>query len=823
MRHLGWVGVHGFTGGGLRRAWPALVSVAIIGAVLVAAATAGVVTPRESATLTAPHLSVHERRAITITSISAVADPSLGLLVTATFNGDIERYLGQGGLTHGLVALVLVPKSSSATPPGLTDEAGGFTPTGMPILTRSGRRLTLAPATIDLYSPELVVHTATPPPATVVRQGDQVLFHIPASELGQITRVKLKVLANGPVAGAPPAQRWHAILAARPTDLASLRVDFSKLGCAQLSAARSGVAHMVSTGLDPELGRQEQVRAHLRAAIAGYSAFAHLATPPRISAPTLAAYLSRTSARIGRLQSEMAALDGLSNRLNASVKACSTPPAEKPPAANTQPTSTTTTTAPPPTALTPPAVQVVQTDSGLSQYMASQPGLAMSTTQPQGVPVIELNDQMRYQQFAGLGAAMTDSSASLIGNDMSSSQRAALMQDLFGAPSSGRGLPAPPIHLNFLRVGIGATGAMTTTSAYSYDDNPPGGSDPNLTSFSINHDKAYIIPTVQQALAINPGLQILANPWSPPAWMKSNNSLGDTNASGSLLSADYPTYADYFVKFIQEYQANGIPIDAITPANEPTSGSGGTAYPGLNFPESNEAQFIAQNLKPALSAAGLHPKIYGNDLSWDQHTKYAQPLASDPNAGPDLTGISWHCYFGTPTVMSQLQQNDPGLDQIVDECSPEIRGFGAPEFLISTLRNWASTVAIWSVALDPNGQPIQTPNDCGGCRGVVSINQQTGAVTFRTEYYQLGQVSTFVQPGATRIDSPNFVTYGTNSSNIETVTSGLDDVAFINPDGSKVLVANNNSNAAISFAVQSDGSYFTYTIPAQAMSTFVWH
>jgi glucosylceramidase len=452
--------------------------------------------------------------------------------------------------------------------------------------------------------------------------------------------------------------------------------------------------------------------------------------------------------------------------------------------------------------------------------MAPQPGLAFSTTQPHGIPIIAVNAQAHYQQFNGLGGAMTDSSAWLISNKMSVAQRAALIQELFGAPNSGSGLAAPPIHLNFLRVGVAATGAMTVTPAYSYDDNPAGGSDPNLTQFSIAHDTPYIIPTLQQVRQINPALQVLASPWSSPAWMKSNNSLGNQNNSGSLLAADYGTYANYLVKFIQAYAEAGIPVRAITPANEPTTA---TPYPGLNLPEATEANFIASYLKPALKAAGLNTKIYGNDLSWDQFSGYASPLISGASARAALAGTAWHCYFGSPAVMTQLHQQAAGKDQIVDECSPEIRSFGTPEFLISTLRNWASAVAIWSIALDPNGNPIQTPNHCGGCRGAVSIDQTTGSVTFLPEYYELGQVSAFVQPGAVRISSPHFVSYGTNSSNIETISSGLDDVAFLNPDGSKVLVAYNNSSAPISFAVQWTGNYCTYMIPAQAMTTFVWH
>jgi O-glycosyl hydrolase len=363
---------------------------------------------------------------------------------------------------------------------------------------------------------------------------------------------------------------------------------------------------------------------------------------------------------------------------------------------------------------------------------------------------------------------------------------------------------------------------MTVGSAYSYDDMPLGQSDdPSLTHFSIGHDLPYIIPTLRQALAINPGLQILANPWSPPGWMKANDSLDNQNDAGTLLTGDYGALASYFVKVIQAYAAQGVPIDAITPQNEPRSSGSGTAYPGLTLPEPDEAQFISQNLAPALSAAGLHPKIYGNDLSWGS-AAYASGLVSDPAAGTHLSGIAWHCYFGSPTAMSQLEQAAPSLDQIVDECSPEIRSFGTPEFLISALRNWSSVVSVWTTATDPSGGPIQPGNNCGGCRGLVTIDPNARTATLRTEYYQLGQLSAFVHPGAHRIDSPDFVSYGVNGSNVETVTPGLDDVAFLNPDGSKVLVTFNNSTTPTTFSVQSDGRYFTYTIPAQAMTTFLW-
>ncbi|MGA2928399.1 MAG: hypothetical protein ABSG43_20885 [Solirubrobacteraceae bacterium] len=161
---------------------------------------------------------------------------------------------------------------------------------------------------------------------------------------------------------------------------------------------------------------------------------------------------------------------------------------------------------------------------------------------------------------------------------------------------------------------------MTAGPAYSYHDNPTGGTDSDLNDFSTAQDTTYIIPTLQQVLQTKPDHEILANPWSPPAWMKSNNALGNADASERLLT------------------------------------------------------FIANDLAPALGQAGLHAKTYGNDLSWDQYAAYASPRASDPNADPGLAGISWHCYFGSPTAMSQIQLTNPGLDQIVDECSPEMPG-----------------------------------------------------------------------------------------------------------------------------------------------------
>jgi glucosylceramidase len=772
----------------------ALVVAVCGGALICAPARAGIVTKSQHVAVDRPGITAAERQAISITSVTASSDPSLGLIVSVTFGGDIERYLGQGNLKNGLLALVLEPNVATQTPNGLVEVGGGFTPSAFSTLVRHGKRVTVKRATVDLFSPDHVLRTFGGGQYGVIRDGDQVVFHLAGPVLANLAGIQIRVFVKGPVRFPKPgltASGWRAVLGEKPVSLTSLSIAPSLLSSAQLAAVGTGLSSVASGGVQPELRTEQTVRSQLKTAIANYRAVGtpidHRRGLPNVTRGTLISEIGNVLSRIGRLRAEIGALQGLG--------------------ANIQTLST-------------PAVQVVQTDPGLSQELTSLTGRPISTLQPQGLPVINVNPQVRYQQFSGVGAALTDSSAWLIYDELSPSERLALLQALFGAPGTPNALGLPAIHLNFLRVGIGAPGAMTVGPPYSYDDQPAGQTDPSLSDFSIAHDLPYMIPTLQEALGINPGLEVFANPWSPPAWMKSNDSLDNPGANGTLLSSDYGPFANYIVKFIQAYQSAGVPIAAIAPENEPSSGQVGTNYPGMTFPEPNEAQFISQNLAPALQAAGLHPKIYGNDLSWDS-ASYAGALASGPAAG-DLFGISWHCYFGSPTAMTQQHQATPGLNQLVDECSPEIRGFGAPEFLISSLRNWASTVSIWSVALDPSGDPIQAGNACPGCMGPVTINEQTQAITLRPEYYQLGQVSSFVQPGAVRIDSPSLVTYGVNSSNIETVSAGLDDVAFQNPDGSQVLIVYNNSSTPSTFAVDSGGRYFTYAMPGFAMTTFVW-
>jgi O-glycosyl hydrolase len=463
---------------------------------------------------------------------------------------------------------------------------------------------------------------------------------------------------------------------------------------------------------------------------------------------------------------------------------------------------------------TPPpswTVGVVQTTANLAQRLARLPDLRFRRWHPHDMPVIDVDDTVHYQPITGIGASMTDSSAWLIHDELSPQAGDQLLARLFGFGG---------IRLSFLRVPMGASDYILNDLPYTYDDPPHGQSDPTLSDFTIDHDLAYILPTLQTARRDNPDLDLLANPWSPPPWMKTNDLITNVEALGSLRASAYKALAQYFVRFLEAYADEGVRIDAITPQNEPASGLPGVSYPGLTLPEPDEAKFIAGDLSPALTKAHLNVGIYGGDLSWGG-SDYSESLARTDHS--DLAGIAWHCYFGTPTVMSQLHQNYPRMDQIADECSPEIRSFGTPEYLISSLRNWASAVAVWNLALDPQGGPKLPQNGCFGCTGIVTINEQTHTVTLRKKYFDIAQVSAFLRPGAVRIASNNFVSYGPNASDVEQVTPGLDDVAFLNPNGNRVLVAYDNSLVATTFAVAWHGRAFEYTLTPGTMVTFLWN
>ncbi|GAB2581566.1 hypothetical protein Aab01nite_58670 [Paractinoplanes abujensis] len=385
--------------------------------------------------------------------------------------------------------------------------------------------------------------------------------------------------------------------------------------------------------------------------------------------------------------------------------------------------------------------------------------------------------------------------------------------------------------LSYLRQPIGASD-FVDEPAYTYDDVPAGQTDYGLRHFSVEHDRAQILPLLRQARRLNPELRVMGTPWSPPAWMKTNQSL----IGGRLIDspAIYRAYAAYLVKFVQAYRKEGVPIDALTLQNEPQNRTP-AGYPGMDLPSWQAAEVI-ERLGPMLRAAGERTKILGYDHNWSTHPNdaantppdsvadinhYPQELLSS-RAARWVDGTAYHCYYGDPSAMTALHNEFPRTDVYFTECSgsqssdpagtfSDTLKWHARNLIIGNTRNWAKTVINWNLALDENNGPHN--GGCGTCTGVLTVKQD-GTVTRNAEFYTLGHVARFVRPGAVRVASTSFGTTGWNGR--------IMDVAFVNPDGSTVLVAHNENDDPQAFAVQYGGRTFEYTLPGGALATFVW-
>lgn len=415
-------------------------------------------------------------------------------------------------------------------------------------------------------------------------------------------------------------------------------------------------------------------------------------------------------------------------------------------------------------------------------------------------PVIRLDDTQRFQEMVGFGASLTDSSAWLIQHRLDPRQREDLLEELFSRDGNGLGL-------GFSRLTIGASDF--SRHHYSLDDTPDGKPDPELKHFSIDENRGDVIPVARAMLAVNPRMKIMASPWSAPAWMKDSNSL----IQGSLLPQYYEAFSRYLLKYVDAYAAEGIPIFALTVQNEPDYEP--KDYPGMRLNAPARARLIGDHLGPMIAKRGKGPLIFDWDHNWD---KPQEPLGvlSDAKAHPYVAAVAWHCYGGDVAAQSPVHEAFPGKDVYMTECSggdwEPVRSGGLPlqmkNVIIRSVRHGARGALFWNLALDENNGP--NAGGCDTCRGVVTIDSRSGAITRTDEYYALAHASRFVRPGAHRIASSE---------------SGddVDNVAFLNADdGSLVLLVANSAKQARRFSVGQGDRSFDYTLPARSVATFVW-
>ncbi len=464
------------------------------------------------------------------------------------------------------------------------------------------------------------------------------------------------------------------------------------------------------------------------------------------------------------------------------------------------------------------------------------------------LPAISVNDNIGFQKMSGFGGTLTDSSAFVLTMDMGSAARTALLKQLF-SPTSGIGL-------SYLRIPIGgndysqgtyslACAGQTTaqTDKCEASNNYTEGSQPG--SFLSSQDTTYLIPVLQQILAINPNVQIIATPWTAPTWMKTGTAppecSGQTTSwnggydGGWLAQAHEGEYAQYLAKFVSAYAhlSPAIPISALTVDNEPSDPN--TSLPSMAMCAAQQIA-VAADAGSVLRHRGLTMQVIGLEDNWPDWP-YAQQLL---NSSTPFGGISFHCYKDTPDAAESFYLQFPTEPIYETECSPQGKELGyfgedlrynTQHDVIEAIRDGSKNAMFWNLALDQNDGPSINDNPVHGCESndanpclpLVQVNNGNaphfgtaafGRVTYQVGYYVLAQVSKFVQPGATRIASSN--------------SGNLHSVAFKNTNGQIVLLVLNTtkttkeSSEAQSFNVEWDGQSFEFKLPADSVETFVW-
>jgi glucosylceramidase len=420
--------------------------------------------------------------------------------------------------------------------------------------------------------------------------------------------------------------------------------------------------------------------------------------------------------------------------------------------------------------------------------------------------IITMDTTSTYQPIDGFGASLTDSSAWLLDNAMSQAQRRAALKELFD-PETGIGL-------TYLRQPMGTSDFRVSSSMgghddYTYNDLPKGKSDYKLSRFSIAKDEKYIIPMLKKIVEISPDVKIMGSPWSAPHWMKEGETLG----GGRLKDDVYDTYALYFAKYIEAYAKHGLTINAVTMQNEPQFEPG--SYHGTRMDPPDQIK-LALTMGPLLKARHPDVKILVWDHNWDV-PEFPIEVLNDPRAKAYIAGSAFHHYGGNPSAQTRVHNAHPDREIHFTEGSNgewQPPGFdtnliGTTRSMIHILQNWSRTFIMWNLALDTDNGP-KISGGCDTCYGVITIDRADGSYSRRPQYYTFGHSSKFVRPGAYRIKST------------DTGYVHVENVAFVNTDGSRVLIALNSDVSPRQIRVNCAERSFEYSLSARSVATFIW-
>lgn len=416
--------------------------------------------------------------------------------------------------------------------------------------------------------------------------------------------------------------------------------------------------------------------------------------------------------------------------------------------------------------------------------------------------VINIFPERRYQKILGFGGAFTEASAYNY-SKMNDEKKRKVIRAFFDR-EEGLGYNLCRTHIH---------SCDFTRKQYTYIEDH----DKELKTFSIHEDREFTIPFIKAALEVSEDMKLFASPWSPPAWMKSNQ---DMCGGGRLLNEYYEIWAEYMVRYIKEYEKEGIGFWGITVENEPGAFQ---TWESCEYTAEEEAVFAHEYLRPALDRAGYeHIRI----MIWDFNKESVYQRARDslrvPGAKDSVWGIAFHWYSGDHfSALDLTHELFPDKPMILTEAGLGGARGEAKKGAYSTWENaeiysreligdfnhHMSAAVEWNLILDENGGPCHC-RLTGGCKAPVIYDHETGELSFQPIYYATAHFSRFIRRGAIRLGSSTF-------------SEGIKTAAFENPDGSIILVVLNCTEAAGEVWIRLDNLTAEITTPEKSISTYV--
>ncbi|MFD2673381.1 glycoside hydrolase family 30 protein [Marinicrinis sediminis] len=409
--------------------------------------------------------------------------------------------------------------------------------------------------------------------------------------------------------------------------------------------------------------------------------------------------------------------------------------------------------------------------------------------------LINVYEDVQYQEIVGFGGALTEASAVTI-NKMSKDKQEEIMCAYFDE-ENGLGYTFCRTHINSCDFSLGN---------YAYVEKE----DPELKQFDISRDKEALIPLLQQAqTATGDDFKLFASPWSPPAWMKTN---GEMNNGGQLIKQYWQTWANYFVKYIQAYAEEGIAMWGLTVQNEANAKQ---VWDSCMYNAEEEKEFVRDYLGPTLEKHGLsHIKIMIWDHNKERVYDRAKVAFEDEQAAKYIWGIGFHWYSGDHfEALAAVHDRFPDKKLVFTEgCQEGGVHLGAWETgeryghdIMGNLNNWMTAWTDWNIVLDEQGGPNHVHNYCDA---PIIADTNTNTVHYESSYYYIGHFSKYIRPGANRIASTKY-------------TDKLETVAFQQADRTITLVVMNRSEQALPYTIRMRDHIAQSSIPARSIQTII--